>query len=464
MAGRNNYLAEIWEAVKGTDKDFTSVSLRKALVLLSIPMVLEMMMESVFAVVDILFVSKLGSGAIAVVGITESLMTVVYAIGIGLSMGTNALVSRRFGEKEYEKASLAAVQAVWLAVLLSFPFMFTGIFYSSGLLRLMDADPHIIKEFGNYTRIMLTGNAVIMLLFVINAVFRSAGDAAIAMRILWIGNLINIFLDPCLIFGLGPFPRLGVTGAALATNIGRGIAVLFQFYYLLAGKRRIRIGMRHITFDFRVARKLLVLSAGGFIQNIIATSSWIGLMRMLSSLGSGVVAGYTIAIRVIVFSLLPSWGLSNAASTLVGQNLGAKQPERAEKSVWMAAKANMLVLLMFSLLFVALPHSFIRLFTSDLEVIHNGAVSLRLISLGFVFYGLGMVLVQAFNGAGDTMTPTWINFFCFWLLEIPLAYFLAFVAGFDERGVYLSIAISESMVAIIGFLVFRAGKWKLRQV
>lgn len=457
-------LFQIKEAIVGTERDFTQGSMWKAIILLSIPMVLEMVFEAIFAIADIFFVSKLGSDAIATVGITESLITIVYAIGIGLSMATTSIISRRTGEKDSKGASVAAFQAIIVGVVLSSLIAIPGAIFASDILSLMGANETISGEMSGYTAIMLGGNGIIMMLFIINAIFRSAGDAAISMRILLIANLLNILLDPCLIFGLGPFPELGIKGAAIATNIGRGIAVVYQFYLLFKGSRRVKLAFENFKIDFQVMKQLLRLSVGTIGQFIIATSSWIGLIFILTSFGSDVLAGYTIAIRVVILFLLPSFGISNAAGTLVGQNLGAKQPERAEKSAWAVGKVNMLYLGLIMIVFIIIPDFFITIFTDEQRVIQTGANCLRIISYGFVFYGLGMVLVNSFNGAGDTITPTKINFVCFWMIEILLAYFLAKIIGWNENGVFYSIIISETLLTIISAIIFKKGKWKLMDV
>jgi len=466
--GENANWIGVWkdvrEAIAGTDKDFTTGKLSKAILLLSVPMILEMVMESVFAVVDIFFVSKLGAEAVATVGLTESLMTIVYSLAIGLSVATTAMVSRRIGEKNPEGASIAAVQAIIAGTAVSFGIAIIGIFFASDVLRLMGASTEIIRSHSGYTSIMLGANVIVMLLFIINAVFRSSGDAAISMRVLWLANIINIILDPCLIFGLGPFPELGVKGAAIATNIGRGIAIVFQFYILLRGKKRVRIKPRHIRIDITAMKRLLQLSLGGIGQSLIATSSWIGMVRIISVFGDQVVAGYTIAIRIVLFSFLPSWGLSNAAATLVGQNLGAKKPERAERSVWLTGYLNMAFMGIVALCFIFFPEFLVRLFIDDPAVIVSGKACLRIFGFGMVFYAMGMVVVQAFNGAGDTTTPTYINFFCFWMFEIPLAYALALPLGLEEKGVYLAILVADMAMTTTAILLFRRGRWKTGEV
>lgn len=458
------FFADVAESVSGTEQDFTEGRLSRAILLLSVPAVLEMIMESVFVIVDIYFVSKLGADAVATVGITESVITIIYAIAIGLGAATTSMVSRRIGEKRYDAASVTAFQAILTGTIVSLLIGLPGAFFAKDLLNVMGASKPIIDNMSGYTRIMLGGNIVIMMLFIINAIFRSAGDAAVAMKVLWIGNIINIILDPCLIFGLGPFPELGVTGAAVATNIGRGTAVLVQFYLLFNGRKRIRLSKKHILVNIKIMIRLLKISIGSIGQNLIGTTSWISLVRILSTFGSEVVAGYTIAIRIIGFTILPSWGLSNAASTLVGQNLGAKKPERAEKAVWVTAWVNMILLSVIGLILFLFPETFIRMFIKNENVIVSGILGLRIISIGFIAYGLGMVLVNSFNGAGDTSTPLKINIFAFWIVEIPLAWLLAIKAGFKEEGVFIAIVVAESLMTFIAWLVFRRGKWKLKEV
>ncbi len=455
---------DILESISGTDKDFTSEKLSKAILLLAIPMVLEMIMESVFAIADIFFVSKLGPDAIATVGITESLLTIIYAIGMGLSMATTALVARRIGEKKPYRASVAAVQSIIVGALVSLVIGIPGMIFAKDLLRLMGANAEIIEHGSIYPSILLGSNIIIMLLFIINAIFRSSGDAAISMRVLLLANGVNILLDPLFIFGLGPIPAMGIKGAAIATTTGRGIAVIYQFYILLKGNGRIKIFKKAIRINLKVMYDLVKISLGGIGQSIIATSSWIGMVRIIAIFGSTALAGYTIAIRIIIFVLLPSWGLSNAAATLVGQNLGAKKPQRAERAVWTTGYVNMLFLSIVSFIFIIEPYFFIRLFIDNAEVIATGAKGLRIVSIGFIFYAMGMVMIQAFNGAGDTLTPTKINIISFWIIEIPLAYFLATLYGFNEFGVYIAIIVAESVMTLIAMWLFKKGKWKLRKV
>jgi putative MATE family efflux protein len=461
-------LRQIWsdlkEAIAGTDRDFTKEPMGRAMFLLAVPMVLEMFMESVFAIVDIFFVSHLGSDAIATVGLTESLMTIIYAIGGGFAAATTALISRRIGEKRPEKAAVSAMQAIYTGLFFSVLIAVPGFIFSHEVLGLMGGNENMINNMAGYTSIMLSANGVIMLLFIINAVFRSSGDAAISMRILFIANIINVMLDPCFIFGWGPFPKLGVEGAAVATTIGRGTAVIYQFYLLFAGKRRIHISYSQLSPEWKVMWSLVKLSLGGIGQSLITTSSWIFMVRIIAGFGSSVVAAYTIAIRIIIFALMPPWGLSNAAATLVGQNLGADKPERAERAVYMAAILNFCLMGLISLLFIFNPQYFVQAFMHGKTVSLDAVICLRIISYGFVFYGLGMVMVQSLNGAGDTVTPTIINFFCFWMIEIPLAWVLSSRTGLHEQGVYLSIVIAESIMATTGLVIIRRGKWKTKKV
>ncbi len=464
----NTKLKNLWqdivESVRGTERDFTDVKLGRAILLLAIPMVLEMLMESIFAVVDIYFVSKISPDAVAAVGLTESVLIIVYSIGGGLSVATTALVSRRIGEKNAAGASCAAVQSIIASFTVSLLLSVPGIFFSKDLLRLMGASPGVVEIGSIYTVIILGSNSLIMLLFIINAIFRSSGDAAISMRVLWLANIINIILDPCLIFGIGPLPALGVKGAAIATALGRGLAVLYQFVLLFKGKRRVKINLRQFKINLEVMKQLFYLSLGGIGQSIIATSSWIILVRIIAVFGSAVLAGYTIAIRIVGFSLLPAWGLTNAASTLVGQNLGANKPKRAEQAVWVTGFANMAFLGIIAVIFLLFTGPIIRIFIQETNVVLSGSVCLHFLAYGYLFYALGMAMIQGFNGAGDTATPMKINIFCYWLLEIPLAWFLALPMGIGEKGVYAAIVVAEAMMTMVSVFIFRRGQWKKRKV
>jgi len=458
----------LWETVRlslsGTELDFTRGPVGRAIVLLAIPMVLEMVMESAFAITDAFFVSRLGVDAVATVGFTEAMITIVFAVAIGMSMATTAMVARRIGEKDNAGARMAAVQAILLgigaAVLIAVP----GAIFATELLRLMGGTPELVAFGSGYTRVLLGGCVTIMLLFLINAVFRGAGDPALAMRALWLANGCNILLDPCLIFGLGPFPELGVTGAAVATTIGRGIGVAYQLSMLASGRGRIRIRLRDVRVIPPVMLRLMRVSVGGILQFLIETSSWIVLVWIIGRFGSAAVAGYTIAVRIIVFTILPSWGLANSAATLMGQNLGAGQPDRAEASVWRAALYNLVFLVAVAAGFIIWAEPMIRIFSADPEVVRSGVSCLRWISYGYGFFAYGMVMVQAFNGAGDTTTPTIINFFCFWMLQIPMAYLLAMGTDLGITGVYMAMTVAESLIAVVGVLVFRRGRWRTRKI
>lgn len=447
-------------AIAGKEEDFTAINLNKAIFLLAVPMVLEMIMESLFALVDIYFVSSLGKEAVATVGLTESVLTIVYSLGFGAGMGATALVSRRVGEKDINSATDVAAQAIIVGLFISFFVSIIGIFFSKDILRLMGAEPKIVNEMAVYTQWMLGGNFVILLLFLLNGVFRGAGNAAIAMRTLWISNGINIILDPCLILGLGPFPEFGIAGAAYATNIGRGIGVIFQLYILFNGKAMIKLAVSQLKPHWEVVKSLIKISAGGTLQFVIASASWLFLMRIMSEFGSDAVAGYTIAIRVLIFTVLPAWGLANAAATLVGQNLGAKRPDRAEKAVWLTTRNAMVFLGLVSIVYLVYADEIVKLFTSDPNVIINGVQCLQYLSFGYVFFAGEMVMVQAFNGAGDTKTPTILNLIFFWIVQIPLAYILALYFDFGPKGVYLGIIISESMLSLCALYIFKQGKWK----
>lgn len=456
--------SSLLEAVHGSHQDFTTGSLNRSILLLAVPMVLEMLLESLFAVVDIFWVGRLGANAVATIGLTESLLTLVFAVAMGLSLSTTAMVARRTGEKDHDGASVAAVQAIVLGLIVSLLVGVPCAFLGPDLLRLMGAAPDIVTSGGAYARIALGGSGIVLMLFLNNAIFRGVGDAAIAMRLLWVSNAINLVLDPCLIFGLGPFPRLGVTGAAVATMTGRSIAMLYQFYRLLRGTERIHVLRRHLRVKASVLFQLLRISMTGILQFTIAHTSWIGLMRIVSSFGATALAGYTIAIRILIFVLLPSWGLSNAAATLVGQNLGARLPERAETSVWRTGFYNMLFLGGVGLFFIAFADPVVGLFSSGPEVRQLAARSLRILSYGNIGYAYGMVMLQAFNGAGDTITPTIVNLFGFWFLEVPLAYWLAISLGLHSNGVFYSIVISECAIAIASILLFRRGRWKQQTI
>jgi putative MATE family efflux protein len=457
-----SFWASIREALRGSHQDYTTGSLNRAILLLAIPMVLEMVLESLFAVVDVFFVGRLGADAVATVGLTESLLTLIFAVAIGLSMSTTAMVARRIGEKDTEGASVAGVQAIILGLSVSLLVGVPSLIFAPRLLQLMGASPEIVASGSGYARIALGGCGVVMMLFLNNAIFRGAGDAAIAMRLLWVSNIIN--LDPCLIFGLGPFPRLGVTGAALATFTGRSIGVLYQFYRLARGTERLPGLARHLRLNLAVLWRLVRVSIAGILQFAIAHTSWIGLVRIVSTFGAAAIAGYTIAIRILIFVILPSWGLSNAAATLVGQNLGAGKPDRAESSVWRTGFYNMLFLGSVGVILIIFAEPTVRLFTHDPEVVPLAASCLRILSYGNIGYAYGMVMLQSFNGAGDTITPTWVNLFGFWFLEIPLAYWLAIPMNLRSKGVFFSIVIAECSIAAAGILLFRRGRWKQQKI
>ena len=459
-----SFIHSIKEVLVGNEQDFSTGNLRKAIIMLSIPMVLEMFMESVFAIVDILYVAHLGTDAVAAVGITESLMTIVYAISIGICIGANAIISRRIGEKENRLAAISAFQAILVTFFLSMVFAIPAIFFASDILSLMGASSSVIAIGKDYAALVLGSNAIVMLLYVNNTIFRSAGDAALALRVLFFANIFNIILAPFLIFGWGPFPKMGVTGAAVATTFCRSLGVVYQFYMLFNGRHRIKITRKEILFIPSIMYKIVKLSMGGIFQNIIATSSWIFLMRVMADFGSSVIAGYTIAIRILIFVLLPSWGLGNAASTLVGQSLGAGNPKRAQKAAWNIGIINSALLGSIGLIFILWPEFFLSIFIKDQAVIMHGSNALKIISYGFASYALSMVMVQALNGAGDTYTPMYINIFCFWLLEIPLAILLAYKYEMKEFGVYWSIFIAETLIAILATLIFLRGKWKVKNV
>jgi len=452
------------EALAGTQQDFTEGSLSRGIALLAIPTVLEMVMESTFGVVDAFWVARLGADALAAVGLSESLVVLLFSIALGLSMAATAMVARRIGEKDREGAAVAAVQAIGCGLLVAIATGIAGARFAPQLLGLMHASPEVVAAGSRYTAVLLGGNASIMLLFLINGVFRGAGDAAIAMRTLWLANLINLALDPCLIYGLGFFPRLGVTGAAVATTTGRSIGVLYQLWVLSGGKARVAVCRRHLRVEWPVLGRLWRTGGTAMAQYFISTASWVSLARINAGFGSAAVAGYTLALRIIMFTILPSWGISSAAATLVGQNLGARRPERSERAVWLAGTYNMAFLSAVGIAFFALAGRLVAPFTSDAAVLPFAVTCMQYVSLGYPFYAWGMVMEQAFNGAGDTATPTWINLFCYWTLQIPLAWWLAERAGLGPRGVYLAICSAESLLAVVSVTLFRRGKWKQARI
>ncbi len=454
----------IREALRGSDQDYTTGSLNRSILLLAIPMVLEMVLESLFAVVDVFWVSRLGADAIATVGLTESVLTLVFAVGMGLGMSTTAMVARRIGEKDREGAGIAAVQAVFLGIIASVLVGLPCLVLAPKLLLIMGATPSIVASGANYTRIALGGSGIVLLLFLNNAIFRGAGDAAIAMRLLWVSNILNLIFDPCLIFGLGPFPRLGVTGAALATFSGRGIGVLYQFYRLAKGTERLQILARHIRLKGDVLWRLFRVSLTGILQFLIGQASWIGLVRIVGLFGAPALAGYTIGIRIVIFAILPSWGLSNAAATLVGQNLGAGRPDRAKSAVWRTGFWNMVFLGLVGIVFIVFTPQIIGLFTHDSSVFRYAVACLRIFSYGNMAYAYGMVLLQAFNGAGDTLTPTYVNLFGFWILELPLAWWLAIHTSLRVNGVFFSVVVAQTTIVLVSVVLFRQGRWARQRI
>ncbi len=463
-APRLSLWQELKDAIRGSEADYTQIGLKRAIFLLAIPMILELVMESTFAVVDIYFVGKLGPSAVATVGLTETYLFLLYSIAMGLSMAVTAIVARRIGEKKQGDAGTSAVQSIFLALLASVPFAVAGIFFSKELLALMGADQWSIDNGYRYTQWMLGGNAVIMMLFVINAIYRGAGDAAIAMRILWISNGINIVLDPVLIFGLGPFPAMGIEGAAVATTIGRGVGVAIQLYTLFKGGKHIRVQLSQIYWDAAMMLNIVRTSLGGVGQMIVGMTSWIFLMRILAGVSAEAVAGATIALRIMMFTMMPAWGLSNAAATLVGQNLGAENPDRAEATVWKIGYYNMIFLLCVSVVYFFFNDWLIGIFSDDNRVVAIGAEWLRILSYSYFVYGWWMVSSSAFNGAGDTQTPTKINLVFFWLIQIPLSWFLAIHQGWEHSGVFWGVFISETSVGLFTLWLFTRGSWKKMKV
>jgi putative MATE family efflux protein len=456
--------ATLREAVRGSHQDYTEAPIGRAVILLSVPMVLEMMMESVFLLVDTFFVGKLGPNAVAVVGVTESLMIMVYAVAMGLAIGAAAVVARRIGEKDPVGAAHAAFQAIVFGVLVSVVVGTIGVVFAPDLLGLMGADAEVVALGTGFARVMLGGSGVVLLLFLINAVFRGAGDAAIAMRVLWFANAINIVLGPMLIFGVGPFPELGVLGAGIATTFGRGCGVIYQLYCLTRPGSRLRLQRRHFGLDVPVMKNILNIAGTAMFQNFVNTASWAALVRLMAGFGSAALAGNTIGIRIILFALLPSFGVSNAGATLVGQNLGAGKPERAEEAAWTAGRYNTYCLGVVGVIFLLFAPYLTGVFTDDPEVAAHATHSLRIISAGFLFYGYGMVLTAAFNGAGDTRTPTLINLVCMWLWEIPLAWALAYPLGFGPTGIFMAVGIAFSTLAFVSGWLFSRGTWKLKRV
>jgi MATE family, multidrug efflux pump len=452
------------EAVRGSAIDYTTAPVGRAVIMLAVPMVLEMAMESIFAVVDVFWVAHLGADAVATVGLTESMLTMIYTAAMGLSIGATALVARRTGENDAAGAARAAGQSIVLGLIAAALIAGIGAPLAPRLLAVMGATPDVIASGSTFTRVMLGGNGTIVLLFLLNAVFRGTGDAAIAMRVLILGNALNILLGPCFIFGPGPFPELGVTGASVATNIGRGTAVVYQLTLLARGRGRLKISAHDLRLDFSIMKTVLRLSGSGTIQILIGTASYVGLVRIISVFGSAALAGYTIGIRIIIFALLPAFGISNAAATMVGQNLGARRPDRAEHAVWTAVRYNVLFLGAIGVVFLVAAGPITSLFTNDPAVQPYAADCLRIVSLGFMFYAAGMVLTQSFNGAGDTWTPTILNLFVFWLFELPLAWYLSVPAGIGPRGVFIALTIAYSALAIVSALLFKRGAWKEKRL
>jgi putative MATE family efflux protein len=453
------------QAVRGNENQvYTQGSIDKAIFLLAVPMILEMSMEAVFALVDAFYVSRLNdNAALTTIGLTESVLTLIYSIGMGLSMGATAMVARRIGEKNTEAAREAAAQAIYIGLAFSVAISLVGLIYAEEILRLMGASEELISDNAGYTRWMIGGNITILMLFLINGIFRGAGDATLSMKTLIFSNALNIALGPIFIFYLD----YGVVGAAIATNIGRGSAVIYQVYHLFKGKGLIKLHLNNLKLRLDLIWRLIKVSSGGAGQFLIASASWIFLVRILNvegPEGETAVAGYTVAIRVVIFAILPAWGMANAAATLVGQNLGAGEPERAEKSVWRSAFLNMIFLACVTVIFLLLAKPIMGIFTKDPMVLAGGMQCLQIISLGYIFYAYGMVISQSFNGAGDTRTPTLINVFGFWCLQIPLAYTLARGLDFGAPGVYAAISIAESSIAVVGVLIFRRGKWKTSKI
>jgi len=457
---RNNFFTLFKKAVRGEEQDYTKGNLNDALILLAIPMILEMVMESLFAIVDVFFVAKISNEAVATVGLTESVLMLVESVAIGIAMGATALIARRIGEKKLSEANDSAIQTVILGVFVSLVTGVLAFIYAEDILRLMGGSEKLVQEGKEYTRIILSLNIILMLLFIFNGIFRAAGNPAIAMRTLWLSNGLNIVLDPIFIFGIGSFAGMGVTGAAVATCIGRGVGVMYQLYALLGGQSIIKVSPEFLRPNWTILKRLVRISAGGAGQFLISTASWIFLVRILATFGSAVLAGYTIGIRIIIFSILPSWGLSNATATLVGQNLGAHNAERAEKTVWLASKYNAIFMVTLSILFFLGANWISSFFTQEQEVIDQSSLCLRILCLGYIFFAYQMILSQAFNGAGDTYTPTLLSFVFMWLMQIPLSYYLANYLEYGPLGVYAAICISQMFMSFASIYLFRKGNWK----
>lgn len=463
-APRSSLWGDTKAAILGSHQDFTTGSIGRAVFILSVPMMIEMVGQSIFGIVDAFFVGRLGAASLAAVGLTDSLLTIVFAVALGLAMATTAFVARRVGEGNPGEASRGALQALVLGTLVSLPFALAGVIFAPRLLGLLGAEAETIRAGSSYTAVVLGGSSTVFLLFLINAIFRGAGDATLAMKALWLANLLNIALDPLLIFGWGPIPAMGVTGAGVATTLARGIGVVYQLRLLTRGIGRLQVRFAELRFDGAIARRLLRIAGPGMLQYLVGTGSWLVVMRIVALFGSAAVAGYTIGARILIFALLPSWGMANAAATLVGQNLGAGKPDRASRSVWIAAGANAVFLAGVGALLILFGRLLVEPFSPDPAVVDFGADCVRIISYSYVFFAVGMVAIQAFNGAGDTSTPTWINFLCLWLLELPLAYVLARTLGWGAEGVFWAITTAQGALAVVGVLAFRRGSWKTRTV
>lgn len=461
---QDSFWRTVGQALKGEDYDYTAVALNRAVLLLAIPMVLEMIMESLFAVVDVFWVAHLGSDAIAVVGITEAVMALIYALAMGISIAGTAIVARRIGEKDPERAAQTAGQIIMLGIVISAGVGLILGFFAADILRLMGASDSIVALGTDFARLMLGGNATVFMIFLINAIFRGAGDAVIAMRTLWLANALNIVLGPCFIFGWGPFPEMGLAGAAVATNIGRGVGVLYQLWHLTGHHSRIRVQLRHLRPSLDLLKLIMTTASAGVAQMLINTTSWIGLVKIMAPFGSAALAGYTIAMRIIIFALMPAWGLSNAGATLVGQNLGAHKPERAEAAVKIATRMNMIFLGVIGALFVILSRPLVAFFSDEPQVLAYGIQALWIVALAFPLYAAGMCMEAAFNGAGDTHTPTRLNFFCLWVGQVPLAWLLANTLQLGPLGVFIAVPASYSVLAVWSLLLFRQGRWKQQQV